>query len=99
MKQFKEIVESNNQDLVQENANVDGLSPMGVMSLFASASAKHYTLEHLLSEDVKKAFLDGYIHIHDLDFYASGTTTCIQIPLAKILKDGFNTGPWPYEGA
>jgi ribonucleoside-triphosphate reductase (formate) len=92
MKQFKEIVESNNQDLVQENANVDGLSPMGVMSLFASASAKHYTIEHLLSKDVIVAFKEGYIHIHDLDFYASGTTTCIQLPLAKILKDGFNTG-------
>jgi ribonucleoside-triphosphate reductase (formate) len=92
MEQFKEIVESNNQDLVQENANVDGLSPMGVMSLFASTSAKHYALEQLLNKEVKKAFAEGYIHIHDLDFYASGTTTCIQIPLAKILKDGFNTG-------
>lgn len=90
--QFKEIVESSNQDLVQENANVDGLSPMGIMSLFASASTKHYTMESLLSEDVKQGFMDGYIHIHDLDFYASGTTTCCQIPLAKVLKDGFNTG-------
>ena len=90
--QFKQILENNNQDLVQENANVDGLSPMGMMSLFASASAKHYTLENLLSEDVKQAFLDGYIHIHDLDYYASGTTTCSQIPLAKLLKNGFNTG-------
>ncbi|MCL6571172.1 MAG: anaerobic ribonucleoside triphosphate reductase [Bacillus sp. (in: Bacteria)] len=92
VEQFKEIVESSNQDLVQENANIDGLSPMGMMGLFASASAKYFTIEHLLSTDVKKAYLDGYIHIHDLDFYASGTTTCSQIPLAKLLKDGFNTG-------
>ena len=90
--QFKEIVNSSNKDLVQENANVDGLSPMGMMLLFASASAKSYVVDHLLSEDVKKAYTDGYIHIHDLDFYASGTTTCCQIPLAKVLKDGFNTG-------
>jgi ribonucleoside-triphosphate reductase len=91
-KQFEEIVSSSNQDLIQENANVDGVSPMGMMSLFASASAKHFTLEHLLSKDIKQAYLDGYIYIHDLDFYASGTTTCTQIPLAKILKNGFNTG-------
>ncbi len=90
--QFKQILENSNRDLVQENANVDGLSPMGMMSLFASASAKHYTLENLLSEGVKQAVLDGYIHIHDLDYYASGTTTCCQIPLAKLLKNGFNTG-------
>lgn len=90
--EFKEIVNSSNKDLVQENANVDGLSPMGMMQLFASSSAKSYTVDHLLSEDVKQGYIDGYIHIHDLDFYASGTTTCSQIPLAKVLKDGFNTG-------
>jgi ribonucleoside-triphosphate reductase (formate) len=90
--QFKEIVNSSNKDLVQENANVDGLSPMGMMLLFASTSAKSYVIDHLLSEDVKHAYEDGYIHIHDLDFYASGTTTCCQIPLSKVLKDGFNTG-------
>ncbi|AGK52343.1 anaerobic ribonucleoside triphosphate reductase [Bacillus sp. 1NLA3E] len=90
--EFKEIVNSSNKDLVQENANVDGLSPMGMMLLFASASAKSYVVDNLLSEDVKQAYLDGYMHIHDLDFYASGTTTCSQIPLAKVLKGGFNTG-------
>lgn len=90
--QFKEIINSSNQDLVQENANVDGLSPMGMMSLFASTSAKAYTVENLLSEDIKQAYLDGYIHIHDLDFYASGTTTCCQIPLGKLLRGGFDTG-------
>ena len=90
--EFEEIVRSNNQDLIQENANVDGKSPMGMMGLFASTSAKFYSIENLLSEDVKQAYLDGYIHIHDLDFYASGTTTCVQIPLDKILKNGFDTG-------
>jgi ribonucleoside-triphosphate reductase len=90
--QFQEIVDSSNQDLIQENANVDGLSPMGMMSLFGSTSSRAYTVEKLLSEDVKKAYLGGYIHIHDMDFYPTGTTTCTQIPLAKLLKDGFNTG-------
>ena len=90
--EFEEIVRSNNQDLIQENANVDGKSPMGMMGLFASTSAKFYSIKNLLSEDVKQAYLDGYIHIHDLDFYASGTTTCVQIPLDKILKNGFDTG-------
>lgn len=90
--EFEEIVRSSNQDLIQENANVDGKSPMGMMGLFASTSAKFYATQNLLSEDVKQAYLDGYIHIHDLDFYASGTTTCCQIPLGKLLKDGFDTG-------
>lgn len=92
MKQFDEIIKASNQDLVQENANTDGKSPMGMMSLFASISSKEYTINNLLSEDVKKAFLEGYIYIHDLDFYTTGTTTCCQLPLGKILKDGFDTG-------
>jgi ribonucleoside-triphosphate reductase (formate) len=90
--EFNEIVGSNNQDLIQENANVDGKSPMGMMGLFASTSAKFYAMEHLLSDEVKQAYMNGYIYIHDLDYYASGTTTCVQIPLAKVLKDGFDTG-------
>jgi ribonucleoside-triphosphate reductase len=90
--QFKEIVDSSNQDLIQENANTDGMSPMGIMSLFAGTSSKHYAIENLLSDDVREAYKSGYVHIHDLDFYATGTSTCLQIPLAKVLKNGFNTG-------
>ena len=92
LQELSEIVSSSNQDLIQENANTDGMSPMGSMSLMASAASKYFTTEKLLSEDVKQAYLDGYIHIHDMDFYTTGTSTCCQIPLAKVLKDGFNTG-------
>lgn len=92
LEEFNEIAGSKNQDLIQENANVDGKSPMGMMGLFASTSAKFYAIEHLLSEEIKKAYIDGYIHIHDLDYYVTGTTTCVQIPLGKVLKDGFDTG-------
>lgn len=91
-REFEEIMKSENPDYIQENANVDGLSPMGHMMHFASSSSKYYTIEHLLTEEAKSAYKAGYIHIHDLDFYSSGTTTCCQIPLGKLLKDGFNTG-------
>ncbi|PKG25576.1 anaerobic ribonucleoside triphosphate reductase [Niallia nealsonii] len=92
IREFEEIMKSDNPDYIQENANVDGLSPMGHMMHFAASSSKHYTIENLLSEEVKTAYKEGYIHIHDLDFYSSGTTTCCQIPLGKLLEDGFNTG-------
>ncbi|MFV0246591.1 MAG: anaerobic ribonucleoside triphosphate reductase [Mycoplasmatales bacterium] len=88
---IEEIVGSNNQDLIQENANTDGKSPMGIMGLIASSSAKEYA-KKLLSKDVCEAFDDGFIHIHDFDFYLTGTTTCLQIPLGKALKDGFTVG-------
>lgn len=89
---FSEIVEVKNQDLLQENANVDGQSPMGQMGKFASESSKYYAKEFLLHPKVRQAIEENYLHPHDLDFYTTGTTTCCQIPLGKLLKDGFNTG-------
>src|SRR5690625_1569360 len=65
---------------------------MEQMGKFASESSKFYTKEFLLQPKVKKAIEENYIHPHDLDFYATGTTTCCQIPLGRILKNGFNTG-------
>lgn len=87
-----EIVYGNNHDLIRENANMDGQSPMGTMSRVASEAAKFYAKQKLLSEDVRQAVEDNYIYPHDLDFYITGTTTCCQIPLGKVLKGGFNTG-------
>ncbi|WP_242223770.1 anaerobic ribonucleoside triphosphate reductase [Bacillus cereus group sp. BfR-BA-01380] len=89
---FSKIVYANEQDLMQENANVDGRSPMGVMGKFASESARYYAVEQLLSEPVKKAIDQNILYPHDLDFYATGTTTCSQIPLAQMLQNGFHTG-------
>ena len=92
MKEFTDISRGNGVDLIQENANMDGMAPMSHMMHFASAATKHFTIERLLSAQAKSAYLSGHIHIHDLDFYSSGTATCCQIPLGKILEGGFNTG-------
>ena len=92
MKVFETIIHGNEQDLMQENANVDGRSPMGVMGTFASESAKYYAVANLLSDQVKKAIDQNILYPHDLDFYATGTTTCSQIPLAQMLATGFHTG-------
>ncbi|MDE5587131.1 MAG: anaerobic ribonucleoside triphosphate reductase, partial [Bacilli bacterium] len=35
---------------------------------------------------------NGTIHIHDMDFFAMGTTTCCQIDLSRLYKNGFDTG-------
>ncbi|BFH64054.1 anaerobic ribonucleoside triphosphate reductase [Paenibacillus azoreducens] len=89
---FHEMIHAGNQELLQENANVDGKSPMGLMSKFGSESARLYTYENLLSPEVKEAIDQNILYPHDLDFYAAGTTTCCQIPLGKLLRGGFNTG-------
>nr|WP_261796026.1 anaerobic ribonucleoside triphosphate reductase [Numidum massiliense] len=89
---FRDILFGGSHDLLQENANVDGRSPMGLMAKLAGEGSKFFTEEYLLSDNVRRAVEDNLIYIHDADFLATGTTTCCQIPLGKLLENGFNTG-------
>ncbi|MEG6585960.1 anaerobic ribonucleoside-triphosphate reductase [Dendrosporobacter sp. 1207_IL3150] len=74
----------------RENANVSN-SPSAKMLQIASAASKAYYLNRLIPENMSTAHVRGDIHIHDLDFYGK-TLTCVQIPLGKLLKSGFNNG-------
>jgi anaerobic ribonucleoside-triphosphate reductase len=74
----------------RENANISN-SPSAKMLQIASAASKSYYLNRLIPEHMATAHIKGDIHIHDLDFYGK-TLTCVQIPLAKLLKNGFNNG-------
>lgn len=79
-------------DSKRENANVDGQSSMGLMLQFGSTISKEFTKSYLMEQRFADAHDSGDIHIHDMDFYPMGTTTCLQIPLQKIFEKGFNTG-------
>jgi ribonucleoside-triphosphate reductase len=61
------------------------------MLQIASAASKKYYLYRLIPEEFSQAHIEGDIHIHDLDFYGK-TLTCVQIPLGRLLTEGFNTG-------
>lgn len=85
------VLQAKDSDLKRDNANINGDSPMGAMLQYGANTAKEYNLEYLVKPDIAKLHRDGWIHIHDLDFYA-WTTTCTQIELRKLFKNGFNTG-------
>lgn len=85
---FKSAIES---DIKRENANVDGDTAMGTMLKYGSEGAKQFYNMFVLNPAHAKAHSDGDIHIHDLDFLTL-TTTCTQIDLIKLFKDGFSTG-------
>ena len=76
----------------RENANVDGDSPMGTMLHFGSTVSREFAKAYLMDAKYSRAHDEGAIHIHDLDFWAMGTTTCTQIDLNKLFKHGFSTG-------
>ena len=93
MKVFKDLTfkSAKDSDIKRENANIDGDTAMGTMLKYGSVSAKEFYEMYVLEREHAKAHEKGYIHIHDLDFLTL-TTTCCQIDLIKLFKNGFSTG-------
>lgn len=85
------VLPAKDSDLKRDNANINGDTPMGAMLQYGANTAKEYNLEFLIRPEIAKLHREAWIHIHDLDFYA-WTTTCTQIELRKLFKDGFDTG-------
>ena len=80
------------EDAKRENANIDGNSAMGTMLQYGSTVSKEFAKAYLMKKKFADAHENGDIHIHDMDFLAMGTTTCMQIDLNKLFKNGFSTG-------
>lgn len=80
------------EDAKRENANVDGDTAMGTMLQYGSTVSKEFSKAYLMKPKFAEAHDSGAIHIHDMDFYPMGTTTCMQIDLNKLFKTGFSTG-------
>ncbi|MBE7045403.1 MAG: anaerobic ribonucleoside triphosphate reductase [Ruminococcaceae bacterium] len=85
---FKDAKDSN---IKRENANVNADTAMGTMLKYGSEGAKEFFEKFVLKPEFAKAHKEGDIHIHDLDFLTM-TTTCCQIDLLDLFKDGFSTG-------
>ncbi len=83
---------ANEEDAKRENANIDGNSPMGTMLQYGSTVSREFAKAYLMKPEYAKMHDEGEIHIHDMDFLAMGTTTCCQIDLSRLFKNGFDTG-------
>ena len=93
LRTIDEITKTNaiDSDLKRDNANIDGNTAMGAMLQIGTAGAKAYNELFLLRPEHARAYREGYLHIHDFDFYAL-TATCCQIDILKLLHGGFSTG-------
>lgn len=83
---------ANEEDAKRENANIDGNSPMGTMLQYGSTVSREFAKAYLMKPEFARMHDEGEIHIHDMDFLAMGTTTCCQIDLSRLFKNGFDTG-------
>lgn len=89
---FLEIIETKNNDVTRENANMNTDSPAGMMMKFASETTKPFVDDYLLDAEAREAVRHGYLHIHDKDYYPTKSLTCVQHPLDRILRNGFIAG-------
>ena len=89
---FLEIIEAKNNDITRENANMNTDSPAGMMMKFATETTKPFVDDYLLSPEAREAVKNGYLHIHDKDYYPTKSLTCVQHPLDNILEKGFIAG-------
>ena len=80
------------EDTKRENANIDGNTAMGTMLQYGSTLSKEFAKSYMMEERFAEAHDSGQIHIHDMDFLPMGTTTCCQIDLDNLFKDGVSTG-------
>ena len=78
-------------DIKRENANINGDTAMGAMLKYGSEGAKQFNLMFMMKPEHAEAHRRGDIHVHDMDFLTL-TTTCCQIDLIKLFKNGFSTG-------
>lgn len=94
MKIYQDItfLDSRDNDIKRENANIDGDTAMGMMLKYGSEGSKQFYMMNVMKPEHARAHKDGDIHIHDMDFAPTGTTTCTQIDLLRLFKGGFCTG-------
>lgn len=74
----------------RSNANVLN-GPMAKMLQIGGDATKAFALDNVIPQEFADAHRNGDLYIHDLDFYML-TVNCLQIPVAKLFKKGFNAG-------
>lgn len=86
------LKDAKEEDAKRDNANIDGNSAMGTMLQYGSTLSKEFSKSYLMNPKFAESHDSGQIYIHDMDFLPMGTTTCCQIDLLELFKNGFSTG-------
>lgn len=93
MNTIKEIMDLKNID--RENANTNQKVFSSRNGRVADYWTRAYAGSRLLRDEVKRAFDENYIYIHDFNNYASGMHNCTNVDLLELLKGGFITNNSP----
>ncbi len=86
--QILSLIESNNEDVKQENSNKNPTINSVQRDYMAGEVSKDVSARLLLPPDVVQAHKDGLIHFHDMDYYAQHMHNCDLVNLEDMLQNG-----------
>jgi len=86
--QIMTIIESQNEEAKQENANKNPILASTQRDYMAGEVSKDLTKRVLLPEDVWTAHEQGLIHFHDADYFAQHIHNCCLVNLDDMLQNG-----------
>lgn len=87
-KQILSLIESNNEEIKQENSNKNPTIASTQRDYMAGEVSKDISKRYLLPNDVIKAHEEGLIHFHDMDYFAQHIFNCCLINLEDMLQNG-----------
>lgn len=89
MKHIKEKINASN--VVNANANIDERNFNARKNETAGLILKDIAVNEMLDPDVKKAWEDNLLYLHDFSEYMIGEHNCLNIDMGKLLHNGFRT--------
>ena len=86
--QILSLIECNNEDAKQENANKNPTINSVQRDYMAGEVSKDVTKRLLLPQEIVEAHNEGIIHFHDMDYYAQHMHNCDLVNLEDMLQNG-----------
>jgi len=86
--QILTLIESNNEEVKQENSNKDPKVNAVQRDYMAGEVSKDLTSRILLPQDIVEAHKAGIIHFHDMDYFAQHMHNCDLVNLEDMLQNG-----------
>ncbi len=87
-KQILSLIECNNEDVKQENANKNPTINSVQRDYMAGEVSKDVSARLLLPADIVQAHREGIIHFHDMDYFAQHMHNCDLVNLEDMLQNG-----------
>ncbi len=87
-KQILSLIECNNEEVKQENANKNPTVNSVQRDYMAGEVSKDITRRILLPKDIVDAHEAGLIHFHDADYFAQHMHNCDLVNLEDMLQNG-----------